>query len=146
MALFALATAALAIGGDLSPAESVALIVVAVRYLDRSRFSPNSARVWDHPPDAERIGSVLNAETDGPQEGFRQPRPISGRPSDRVREMSPSATATSADLANLNLTIESGSATAIIRCLRVRQVDDPRADRRPAPEPQSGRILLTVST
>ena len=117
VALFALAgTAAwLTVRGDLSPAESVALIVVAVRYLEPfTILAELGAGLETTRLTLNRIGSVLNAETDGPQEGSAAKADLRTAPRIVFENVTFGYGDDRPILANLNLTIESGSATAII--------------------------------
>ncbi|MBD0022891.1 ATP-binding cassette domain-containing protein [Gordonia pseudamarae] len=122
VALFALAgTAAwLTVRGDLSPAESVALIVVAVRYLEPfTVLAELGAGLETTRLTLRRIGSVLDAETDGPQEGSAltsnlvASNPV-GAPRIEFENVTFGYGRDHPILENLNLTIEAGSATAIV--------------------------------
>ena len=95
VALFALAgTAAwLTVRGDLSPAESVALIVVAVRYLEPFTILAELGGSGDHPPDAEpdRFWFSTRKPMDHKRFGSQGRSPTALGSCSR---MSPSATAT----------------------------------------------------
>lgn len=117
VALLALAgtTAWLAVRGEVSPAESVALIVVAVRYLEPfTVLAELGSGLETSRLTLKRIGIVLGAETDGPHEGTAARAELSGPPRIEFENVTFGYGDGRPILDDLSLTIEAGSATAII--------------------------------